>query len=165
MLCCGKTAEGKEPKKKAGSTLCVVLTDKYCTVGLVDNIIKLLTCNYKNFSTPLKGTLHYFWKWAHFPTPQLGLVLSSILFRHRPNCLDTIEYRKMSCRSVPNFDTKGVNLINVSKTISLQHWDFSICHLTKWGHTWTSRPCRHTWTTYPKLLWEPLHEHFTVWFE
>ncbi len=35
----------------------------------------------------------------------LGLVSSSILFRLRPNCLDTIKYRKMSCHSVPNFDT------------------------------------------------------------
>ncbi len=34
--------------------------------------------------------------------------------------------------------------------------DFSLCRLTKWGHTWT---------TSPDLLWESLHEHFTVWFE
>ncbi len=34
--------------------------------------------------------------------------------------------------------------------------DFCICRLTKWGHTWT---------TSPGLLWESLHEHFTVWFE
>ncbi len=26
-------------------------------------------------------------------------------FRHRPNCLDATEYRKTSCRSVPDFDT------------------------------------------------------------
>ncbi len=28
--------------------------------------------------------------------------------------------------------------------------DFSICRLTKWGHTWA---------TSPELLWESLHEH------
>ncbi len=32
-------------------------------------------------------------------------VSSSIIFRHRPNCLDTTEYRKTSGRSVPHFDT------------------------------------------------------------
>ncbi len=36
------------------------------------------------------------------------------------------------------------------------HSDFGVCRLTKWWHTWT---------TSPELLWESLHEHFTVWVE
>jgi len=34
--------------------------------------------------------------------------------------------------------------------------DFSICHITTRGNTST---------TSPELLWESLHEHFTVWLE
>ncbi len=35
----------------------------------------------------------------------ISRIVTALLFRHRPNCLDTIEYRKTSDHSVPNVDT------------------------------------------------------------
>ncbi len=51
-------------------------------------------------------------------------------FRHRPNCLDTTEYRKTSCRSVPNFDISNFNFQS---------------HQRKWGNKPTARTVRCVW--------------------
>ena len=46
-----------------------------------------------------------------------------ILSWHRPNCFDTIEYRKMPFHSIPNFDTIGTNLkVVLFYVLSCSEW-------------------------------------------
>lgn len=53
---------------------------------------------------------------------QFGLHIElQYFYWHRPNCLDTVEYLKMYCHSVPNFNTQEVDIISVCEAISMQH--------------------------------------------